>query len=107
MPQQTITTTPAQVLPKNPYRKSIIFHNASLNVIFIEPVKPGGLTTGNASIRIPANSTRTVDWFTDGVDTLTREWSAISDTGSNVLEFREQVGIGISKAVISHEKETD
>ena len=96
MPQQTITTTGAEVLPRNPYRRSIIFNNPSVNIIYVETMPPGGITTSNAGIRMPGGATRTFSWLDDGPDVIVDQWSAISDTGSNTLVFREQISTGLT-----------
>ena len=99
MPQDTITTTPTSVLSKNPYRRSIIFHNPSTNVIFVGRGPPSGLAAANASFRIPSGSTRTLDWFHDGEPAVTDEWSAIADTGSNTFETDEFIDKGKTPTV--------
>lgn len=67
-----------------------------MNVIFVNPSKPGGMTVTNAGIRIPSLGSRTINWFDDGGADIVREWSAISDTGSNTLEFREFSDAGMA-----------
>jgi hypothetical protein len=101
LPQQTITTSSAQVLTQNPYRRSIVFFNNSVNTIYVDSLRPEGLTTANASVLVPANSSRFVNWFDDGEKEVTQEWSAISNTGSNVLVFKDFSGVGIPTAQLN------
>ena len=96
MPQQTITTTPSQVLRANAYRRSIIFHNPGANIIHVTSQEPGGLVAANADMRVPPSSSRSLDWFHDGSDAITREWSAVADTGSNTFEVGEFIGRGLT-----------
>ena len=105
MPQQTITTTPSRVLRANPYRRSLIFHNPSANIIFVYKGAPGGLVAANADMRIPASGSRTLDWLHDGPDDVAKEWSAVADTGSNTFEVSEFVSKGIPLATFTVKEE--
>mgnify|MGYP001576237315 CR=1 FL=1 len=98
MPQTTVTTDSVLIARRNPYRRSLIFHNRSVNIIFVNRGGPSGLTTANAGVRIPAGATRTFDWLHDGADALADEWSAISDTGSNTLDWDEYSSVGMPVA---------
>ena len=96
MPQSTITTTASRVVLPNPYRRSLIFHNSSSNVLFLDSGEPGGLTTSNAGIRIPGGGNRTLNYLEDGEFEIVQAWSAVADTGSNTLVWKEFSGRGIA-----------
>ena len=96
MPQETVTTTGIEILPRNPYRRSAIFTNPTTNIIFIDTIPPNGITTTNAGMRLPGGGSRTISWLDDGPDSVVDQWSAIANTGSNTLVFREFVSTGIT-----------
>lgn len=101
MPQKTITTTPSEILPKNPFRRSLIFHNPSSNVIFVGRGSPNGLSAATALFRIPAQGTRGLNWFEDGKDAISDQWSAVADTGSNTVEVADFSGEGVAGSDIT------
>jgi len=107
MPQETITTTPTQVLRPNPYRRSLLFHNPSANIIFVGKGAPGGLVAANADMRIPASGTRFLDWLHDGPEAVASEWSAVADTGSNTFEVGEFISKGLPKVTFTVEEEKE
>lgn len=105
MPQKTITTTPSEILARNPYRRSLIFHNPSANIIYVGRGQPNGLNVSTMSFRIPAGSTRTLNWFEDGKPAIQDQWSAFANTGSNTFEVDEFVGEGVAGSDTNSEQE--
>ena len=89
MPQISITTTGTLVLNYNPYRKSIIFHNPSANIMYAQRTDAQSVKAASADLRLPAGATRTLTWIEDGQDAIVDRWSVIVETGTSTLEYAE------------------
>jgi len=90
--QFTVSTTGVDVLPANPFRKSIAFqHNGTANKIYIDTTSGVSISTGSAQLVMGASGTLFFNINDDGVETVTSQWSAIADSGSQTLLVRETV----------------
>lgn len=92
MPQQNIGTTGVELFPRSPYRRSMMFHNKSVNNIYIDVIPFGGIKTTNAGIIIPAGSARWFNWWEDGERDICDAWSAIADGADSTLVYHQFIG---------------
>lgn len=95
MSQKTLSTTGQLVLERNPYRRSIIFHNKSIQTIWLERSQAAGITTTNASIRLPEGAVVSFNWLQDGADAVVDQWAAIAESSTPTLIITEFVGRNI------------
>ena len=95
MPQITTSTSGKKVFERNAFRRSLVFHNKGTGTIFLETMEPNGISTTNAGIRIPEGGIISMDWLKDGAETITNAWSVIAESGTPLLVYREQNGIGL------------
>lgn len=93
MPQVTVTTIGTRLLGRNPYRKSVLFHNQSANTVHLQRTNPSSAKAASADFRIPSGGNRTLTWIEDGQDAVVDEWSAVAETGDSIVvvaEFQSQ-----------------
>lgn len=90
MPQLTLSTSGALVAPQNKYRKSIVFTNVDTAiVVWIDNMQPGDITTSNAGVRLPPGASAAFNSFLDGSRQIQDRWSAIAESGTPVLAWKE------------------
>lgn len=92
MTQIALSTSGKVILERNPFRRSLIFHNPSTIVIWIDRSNAAGITTTNASIRLPEGAVVAVNWLQDGADAIVDQWAAIAESGTPTLIITEFVG---------------
>jgi len=90
MPATTVGTTSVEILNRNAQRKSLTLFNVSVGgqIIYIDNVKPEGMTVENAGYVLVPNSSLNVMLFFDGED-IKLPWSAISDGAGAILYHKE------------------
>ncbi len=92
MPQKTVATSGVQLLPRNPFRKSLVFiHIGTANVVYFDNMAPGTITTSNAGLRTSAGGAIALSVLEDGPEQVQDEWSAIGDAGSQTILVYETV----------------
>ena len=92
MGQKTLSTSGQEVLARNPFRRSFIFHNPSTITIWLERSTADGITITNSSIRLPEGAVVSVNWLQDGADAVVDQWAAIAESGTPTLIITEFVG---------------
>lgn len=93
VPQTSVTTTGVSVVGANAQRKSILFRNGSTaGTIFLDNTLPNAVTTTTAGIRLNAGDAISIQAAFDGIDQLRSEWSAIADSGTVTLVWKEFFG---------------
>lgn len=92
MGQKTLSTSGLEILPRNPFRRSFIFHNPSTITIWLERSTPDGISITNSSVRLPEGAVVSVNWLQDGSDAVVDQWSAIAESGTPILVITEFVG---------------
>mgnify|MGYP001566301568 CR=1 FL=1 len=95
MGQKTLSTAGLEILQRNPYRRSLIFHNPSTITIWLDRSTANGITITNASIRLPEGAIVAINWLQDGADAVVDQWSAVAVSGTPVLVITEFVGRNI------------
>lgn len=90
MPSIPVGTAAVPVVGDNAARKSFSVRNYSAagQVIFIDNVKPDGLTAGNAAHPLSVGESLNFILMFDGPD-IKQPWSAIASAGAATLYFKE------------------
>lgn len=90
MPSITIGTTPGDVLPRNPSRKTIAFKNVSTTgqIIYLDNSLAEGLTVANAGYPLASGEGLIFMKAFDGKDIL-QPWAAIASAAGGSLYYKE------------------
>jgi hypothetical protein len=90
MPSIPVGTAPVPVVGDNAARQAFSVRNASTagQVIYIDNVKPDGLTTGNAAHPLSVGESLNFILMFDGPD-IRQPWSAIASAGAATLYYKE------------------
>jgi hypothetical protein len=92
MGQIPLSTSGKEILNRNPFRRSIIFHNPSSETVWIERTDANGISVTNASIRMPEGALIAINWLNEGADGIVDQYSAIAESGTPTLVITEFVG---------------
>lgn len=93
----TVGTAPVPVVGDNAARQAFSVRNASTagQVIYVDNVKPDGLTVGNAAHPLSVGESLNFILMFDGPD-IKQPWSAIASAGAATLyykEYNERLGV--------------
>lgn len=85
-----VGTSPVQILPPAPNRKSLTIENASPGgvTVYVSNGPKSGLTDASADYHLPPGQAQTWNQNDDGKD-IGQEWSAIADGAGGVLYVKD------------------
>lgn len=93
MVQTALTTTAADLAGPNKYRNTILFrHISSANNVGLGNCKAASLSYATADIILQPGDMVAVSTWSEGSDQVRDNWSAITDSGSVTLVWKEFSG---------------